>query len=164
MIDPQGGRMRIRAIPMMLRLSAQGHTDGVVNSVSKAWDLAASRGHGSISPEYMLAGIVKAGERRLHTILHRMGFRIDPSAVCELTDRPQSALSGGWLRFDQATVDLLSAARREARGMGHRYIGTEHLILAMLLEPSRPVSDYLRGQQIDAEAVRLALNDPAQHS
>jgi ATP-dependent Clp protease ATP-binding subunit ClpC len=140
--------MKIRAIPTLFRLCTSGHTDGVVNSVSAAWDLAASRGHASISPEHLLAGIIKTGERRPHTVLRRMGFQLDAKGVSDLSGPPQLGKPFGWLHFDEATLDLLSAARGQARGMGHSYVGTEHVLLALLLGPTRPASNYLREQQV----------------
>ena len=92
--------MKIRAIPTLLRLTLSRHSDGVVNSVSVAWDLAVLRGHAYVTPEHLLAGIIQASERRPRTILHRMGFQIDPGAITELTGTALLGKAGEKIRFD----------------------------------------------------------------
>ena len=41
------------------------------------------------------------------------------------------------MRFDHRTTELLLAAGRQARGLGHSYVGTAHLLLALAQEPGR---------------------------
>jgi ATP-dependent Clp protease ATP-binding subunit ClpC len=153
--------MRLRAIPTLLRLVVTGHTDGVINSVSAAWDLAVALGHLSISPEHLIAGMIKADEGRPPSILRRMRLSINSEELTELIDPAQPGRSACRCHFHQATLDLLAGARQQSRALGHHYIGTEHILLALLLGPSRPASNWLRGRKIEAEAIRLAATHSA---
>jgi len=73
----------------------------------------------------------------------------------------------GWFRrgrlrhipFTPAAKKTLESSLREAIGLGHRYIGTEHLVLGMLVEPSGVVRQILgrTGVSPTQEEVRAAV-------
>ncbi|MEW6153146.1 MAG: Clp protease N-terminal domain-containing protein [Actinomycetota bacterium] len=54
----------------------------------------------------------------------------------------------------RATVVL---AQEQARGLGHNYIGTEHVLLGLLAAPGSPAASTLAAVGVDAPAVRAAL-------
>ena len=44
-------------------------------------------------------------------------------------------------RFDEAAERVVAFAQDEARAMGHWYVGTEHLLLGLVAEPTaRPAA------------------------
>jgi Clp amino terminal domain, pathogenicity island component len=51
------GVIAVRRLFALLRLSLSGHTDGLVETVSAAWRLASSRGHGYVTPQHLLVGL-----------------------------------------------------------------------------------------------------------
>ena len=60
-------------------------------------------------------------------------------------------------RFTDAAREAVAQAQVEARGLGHRHIGTEHLLLGLLADSE---SDSARGlwlQRVDHDQVREAL-------
>jgi ATP-dependent Clp protease ATP-binding subunit ClpA len=57
-------------------------------------------------------------------------------------------------RFTHAARDAVIRAQHEAREMGQSPIGTQHLLLALLADPSGPVASALRGSGVDAASVR----------
>lgn len=57
-------------------------------------------------------------------------------------------------RFTTAAREVVVAARTEAESMNHRFIGTEHLLLAMLDERSGIAYRVLHGAGLDRAAVR----------
>jgi hypothetical protein len=73
-----------RAFVSLLRLSLAGYTDGAVNTLSAAWNLATLRGQHSVMPEHVLAGMV-ATEYGLAT-LRRLGVDVGDQLadVCDV--------------------------------------------------------------------------------
>jgi ATP-dependent Clp protease ATP-binding subunit ClpA len=75
-------------------------------------------------------------------------------------------LSRMFERFTNEARNLVVAAQDEARGLGHRYIGTEHLLLALLRPESGGPAILLRDAGVTRERVVADLEKalgPAGH-
>jgi hypothetical protein len=123
-----------RAFPSLIRLSLAGFTDGAVNIASVAWRHAAARGHLFVTTAHLLAAMATTDYRPTRTNLGRLGLdlRAYTHEVAELADPIRPGVPSRPLGFGPEVRSLLSKARLLARGMGHRYVGTEHVILALL--------------------------------
>lgn len=66
--------------------------------------------------------------------------------------------------FSIDAQDLLMSARREARRLGHEYVGTEHLLLAMTTQPTDRPGLILHGFAIDATKLRQRVESIVQTS
>lgn len=62
-------------------------------------------------------------------------------------------------RFLDQARDVVVQAQREARALDHSWIGTEHLLLALLARPDSPGSATLVRLGITADGARTALTD-----
>ncbi|GEL17620.1 Clp protease N-terminal domain-containing protein [Pseudonocardia asaccharolytica] len=60
-------------------------------------------------------------------------------------------------RFTDRARRVLMASQEDARGAGHDYIGTEHLVLGLLSEPEALAAKALAQQGINPEQVRAAM-------
>ena len=60
-------------------------------------------------------------------------------------------------RFTDRTLRVLAAAAEVARGLGHPYVGTEHLLLALYAEPESVAALVLIEAGIDRGAVEQAV-------
>src|SRR5689334_7473145 len=60
-------------------------------------------------------------------------------------------------RFTDQARELVKAAQEEARGLGHGFIGTEHLLLAMLRPASGATATILADAGLTAERVRADI-------
>ena len=60
-------------------------------------------------------------------------------------------------RFTQEARRAVVGAQTEARSLGHGWIGTEHLLLAVLAEDGSPVADALRRVGLTPENVRAEV-------
>ena len=63
-------------------------------------------------------------------------------------------------RFTDSARAAVVGAQTEARGLGHGFIGTEHLLLAVVRDPDRPVARQLAGlglthDRLHAEVVTI---------
>ncbi|MER5625708.1 Clp protease N-terminal domain-containing protein [Streptosporangium sp. NPDC002544] len=80
---------------------------------------ARAQGHDRVTADHLLTGLARLDEGVAVMTLNSLG--VDLGAT-----RPR-AISADLVR-------LTEAARREAAGLGHRYVGTEHLLLGLLHE------------------------------
>jgi len=60
-------------------------------------------------------------------------------------------------RFTQRAREVVAGAQREAEGLGHRYVGTEHILLAILNLDGGIAHDVLIETGVGAERVRQAI-------
>ena len=148
--------MQLRAILSLLRLSGRGYTDGAVNALSAARRLAASRGHPSVTPEHLLAGMAASTYRPTRSLLGRLGIDSQAHAaeILELVGPDAPRDPSRRLDFGPEFRGLLADAQELARGRGRPYVGTEHLVLSLLSGPDCPAADALRRLGASAEAIR----------
>ncbi len=57
------------------------------------------------------------------------------------------------MRFEPDAAELLLAAARNARGLGHSYVGSAHLLMALAEEPGR-LGQLLRASGVEPELLR----------
>ncbi len=62
-------------------------------------------------------------------------------------------------RFTQKAEHALEGALAAARELGHTYIGSEHLLLALTLEPDSVASKLLLARGVTGEQLRTAIGD-----
>jgi ATP-dependent Clp protease ATP-binding subunit ClpA len=60
-------------------------------------------------------------------------------------------------RFTQSARNTVVSATEEARGLGHDFIGTEHLLLGLLHQPADPGVDVLVWNGLDLATARAAV-------
>lgn len=61
-------------------------------------------------------------------------------------------------RFTPAARQVVIRAQDEARGFAHPWIGTEHLLLAVLAAPDSPAAALLAEQGVTLDTARAALD------
>jgi len=64
-------------------------------------------------------------------------------------------------RFTQKATNVLNLSLRIASEMGHTYIGSEHLLLALIREDSGIAAHYLAEREATAEKVQSAITEAA---
>ncbi len=62
-------------------------------------------------------------------------------------------------RFTEPARTVVTGARDEARGLGHAWIGTEHLLIAVLRAPQAPGAATLTGLGVTAQTCREAVRE-----
>ena len=98
------------------------------------------------------------------------GIKIDPSLMKAeereiLEDLLVTALADATSRAPSPRRPVLSPelecvleqAKRQAHAWGHRYVGTEHLIVGLLLGSPCPAADYLHRRGVTADNLRQEL-------
>ncbi|MGH3827235.1 MAG: Clp protease N-terminal domain-containing protein [Pseudonocardiaceae bacterium] len=91
--------------------------------------------HDYLGTEHLLLGLLAEGEGIGAQALASAGITLDAAraGVEEITGRGQK-MPSGHIRFTPGAKNALELALCEALELGHNYIGTEHLLFALLKE------------------------------
>ncbi len=110
--------------------------------------------HDSVGTEHVLLELT--GEDGIASMaLSALGF--DPAHIYERTESrltPGEAAPEGHIPFTAPAKRVLELTLREALKLGHNYIGTEHIILALLTEGEGTAGRVLREAGVEYDALR----------
>ncbi|SEH83500.1 Clp amino terminal domain-containing protein, pathogenicity island component [Mycolicibacterium rutilum] len=102
------------------------------NVVVESQNLAHAAGNTEISPEHLLLALFKDPDGLAVKLLAGQGVTADTvTAAVQLPARVDAELPA-LTPFDAAAKKVLELTFRQALRLGHNYIGTEHIVLAML--------------------------------
>jgi prophage maintenance system killer protein len=135
----------------------QRFTDRARRVVYLAGEEARLLGHGYIGTEHLLLGLVDEGEGVAARALEALGVSLEEvrRRVIGITghghgqDTPVGATP-----FTPQAKRVLELSLREALVLGHKYIGTEHLLLGLLREEHGIAARLLTSLGADHERVR----------
>ncbi len=112
--------------------------------------------HDYLGTEHLLLGIVREGEGVAATVLRELAIDLD--TVREMVESHVARGSyGASMKETQWTPrakTVLELAREEARLLHHQYIGTEHLLLALIREGDGVAAKALRDLDVDLRTAR----------
>ncbi|MFF5078800.1 Clp protease N-terminal domain-containing protein [Actinoplanes sp. NPDC000266] len=116
--------------------------------------LAAGRGM-PVTTGGLLHGVLAEGDNLALQILTAMD--IPPTTLTAPgTAEPLSDATGP--RFSRSAAIALELSVGEAIGLGHNYVGCEHLLIALAAEPDGAAGEVLRARGADARATRRAVS------
>jgi ATP-dependent Clp protease ATP-binding subunit ClpA len=127
-------------------------------AIAAAQREAAERRHGSVGTEHLLLGILDEGGNLALTVLGDLDVEPDdvraelvasmgPSGSEVVVPAPFTALS----------KKVLEQTAKEALGMGHNYIGCEHLLLGLIAVEEGTASQVLRRMGVELRTTRLTV-------
>ena len=129
---------------------------------------ARASGAAEVGPEHLLAGIVAQPGNLAVTVLTSM--EVDPGAVGQAlaergvtvvtpNDPAQDPAPGESVaaRFSGPAANALELAVTEAVGLGHNYVGCEHLLLGLASESEGAAGALLRDLGADYRPIRRAV-------
>jgi ATP-dependent Clp protease ATP-binding subunit ClpC len=120
---------------------------------------AGKMGSGHVGTEHLLLGLVGESEGVASQVLQKMGVSLDKvrhEIAVEVEAEGESA-SGTEPKLTPKAKRVLELAADEARRMRHNYIGTEHLLLALLREKDGLAAKVLRKMGLNLEKVRTQV-------
>jgi predicted DNA-binding transcriptional regulator AlpA len=135
-------------------------TDRARLSVVKAMEEARLLQHNFIGTEHLLLGLLAIGEGLAHECLTASGITIDATRtqVVDMIGRGPS-LPGGNIPFTPRAKKVLELSLREALSLGHNYIGTEHVLLALIREKEGVAWQALERLGLQRTAARKMVLD-----
>jgi hypothetical protein len=103
------------------------------NTVAASQDEARAAGNDKIAPEHLILGLLTEPEGLAAAAIVAQGVTLDAARRAVSAALPSA---GGevppLIPFDQRAKKVLELTIREALRQGHNYIGTEHILLALL--------------------------------
>ncbi len=119
-------------------------TDRARRVVALAQEEARMLNHNYIGTEHLLLGLIRESEGVAAKALESLGISLEAvrQQVKEIIGRGQQAPSGH-IPFTPRAKKVLELSLREADGLGHNYIGTEHLLLGLIREGSGVAAQVL---------------------
>ena len=103
-------------------------------AISDAHDTACELGHRYIGSEHIVSGLIKEGSGVAAKLLEKDGITHEKviGKIKELTGSAEPLSLETELALTPRTKRILQLSAIEARNMGHSYIGTEHILMAIL--------------------------------
>jgi ATP-dependent Clp protease ATP-binding subunit ClpA len=130
-------------------------TDRARRAVVLAQHEARLLNHNFIGTEHLLLGLVAEGDGVAAKALESLGISLAAvrQQVEEVIGHGQQVPSGH-IPFTPRAKKVLELAQREARALGHDYIGTEHILLGLLREGDGVAAQVLVRLGADLNRVR----------
>ena len=121
-----------------------------------ARDEAGRMQHDYIGTEHLLLGIIREGEGIAARVLQRLGvdFVQIQQSIEEIVNPQSGTITIGEIPFTPRAKRVLEISIDEARIHNHNYVGTEHLLLALIKEGEGVAARVLQELGADHEKVR----------
>jgi len=112
--------------------------------------------HDYIGTEHLLLGIIREGEGIAAQVIKRLGIDFEQiqRAVEEIVSPQSGAITIGEIPFTPRAKRVLELSIDEARLHSHNYVGTEHLLLALIKEGEGVAARVLNDLGADHEKVK----------
>jgi ATP-dependent Clp protease ATP-binding subunit ClpC len=138
------------------------YTDRARRVVVMAQEEARELGHNYVGTEHILLGLIHEGTGIAAQALTALGVSQDEirAQVEAIIGRGDLAsVQHGPIPFTPRTKKVLELAAREARDLGHNYIGTEHILLGLMREGAGVGAQILNSAGIEFSAVRHQIRE-----
>jgi ATP-dependent Clp protease ATP-binding subunit ClpC len=115
--------------------------------------------HDYVGSEHLLLGLIGLGEGVAVEVLRSMGLNLDNLRL----EVEKSSGSGGGtamegeIPFSPRLKKLLVLAAKEAKGLNFNFIGTEHLLLAILREGESVAARIMKNMNVDIDKVKAEV-------
>ena len=109
-------------------------TDRTRKVMQLAGQAAHRQRHEHVFPEHILIGLIEEGRGVAAKVLKNLGVRLDQllqETTSSLPPAPQREFIAVWALNSEA-ARVLAFAEEEAASLNHDYVGTEHLLSALL--------------------------------
>ncbi len=142
------------------------HFEGMTNFTPRAQHVlmlaqkeARRLNHDSVGTEHLLLALLAFSEGVAVEVLKAMGLNLDELRieVEKACGSSGGAKVGGFLPLTERLKRVLILSAVEARGMNYNFIGTEHLLLALLRDGSSVAARILKNLNISLTEVRKAV-------
>jgi ATP-dependent Clp protease ATP-binding subunit ClpC len=114
--------------------------------------------HNYIGTEHVLLGLLREEEGLAARVLQSLGITVERvrGQVVRIVGTGDE-VSHGQIPFTPRAKKVLELALREALGLGHDYIGTEHILLGLTRESDGVAARILLDFDADAERIRTEI-------
>ena len=126
-------------------------------------DEARNLRHNYIGTEHLLLGLLREEAGPAAPVLASLGVTLEETRaqVARIVGEGNEVVTGQ-IPFTPRAKKTLELALRESLALGHDYIGTEHLLLALVRQDDGVAAQILRGLDVDAARVRESFVSPGE--
>ena len=127
-------------------------------AVALAQDEARELGHKAVAPEHLLLGVLDEGGNMALEVLKALEVEADDvrSELKASMDAP-SETAPGRTRFTPLAKKALETSLRESVGLGHNFIGCEHLLLGLIATEEGVAGKVLRRMGLELRTTRRTV-------
>jgi ATP-dependent Clp protease ATP-binding subunit ClpC len=130
-------------------------TETAIKAIMLAQEEARRLGHNLVGTEQILLGLIEEGTGVAGTVLKNLGITLEKART-----EVENIIGRGFrtvpaeLPFTPKAKRLFEQSFQEARQLGHNYIGTEHLLLAITQDTEGVAAKVLQNLNVDLGDVR----------
>ena len=131
-----------------------GFTQKANTALNSAIEFAESLGHTYIGSEHLLAGLIKSEGSVANTALTSRGItfaKIESAIRTEIGIGTPTVLSPN--DFTPRSKNIIEVSVSEARSSGQNYVGTEHILLAIIKDSTCYAMSILEGMNIPVNEI-----------
>jgi ATP-dependent Clp protease ATP-binding subunit ClpC len=133
-------------------------TERAIKSVMLAQEEARRLGHNLVGTEQILLGLIGEGTGIAAIVLDELGVNLDAARIeVENVIGRGNRLVPTELPFTPKAKRIFEKSFQEARQLGHNYIGTEHLLLAITQDKEGVAAKVMDNLGVDLVKVRIAV-------
>jgi ATP-dependent Clp protease ATP-binding subunit ClpC len=136
-------------------------TDRVKKVMQIAREESVRLGNDYVGTEHLLLGLIKEGDGVAVAVMRSMGVDLDElttSIEKTITSTGGMMTIGQMLPFTPRAKKVLEIAANEARSMSHKYIGTEHLLLALMKDTESAAANALAASGLEYDRVKEEIS------
>lgn len=130
-------------------------TERAQRALVYAQEEAKNMGHNYVGTEHLLLGLLREGGGIASQVLNSLGITAEKvrAQVVSLVGNGNYNFNEGF-GYTPRTKRIMELSFYEARNLGHNYVGTEHLLLALMREGEGVAARILKDAGIDLQKVR----------
>ncbi len=132
-------------------------TDRVKKVMQLAREESVRLGNDYVGTEHLLLGLIREGEGVAIVVLKNLSVELEELAKNiekSITTSGGMMTIGQMIPFTPRAKKVLEIAAQEARSMGHKYIGTEHLLLALMKDNESAAANALGSIGVEYDRVK----------
>jgi len=131
-------------------------TDRVKRVMQLAREESARLGHDYIGTEHFLLGIIRDGEGVAVNVLENLGLDLDEvrQSIEDATATMGGSMTIGQVPFTPRAKQVLEIAAYEARALKSKFVGTEHLLLALVKDKDGSASQILSAFGVNYKMIK----------
>ncbi len=130
-------------------------TERAQRALMAAQDAAKRMGHDYVGTEHLLLGLLKEPAAPMQTMLGNINYEMAMAQTERLVGRGEGTPER--ITYTPRTKKILESSLLEARTLGHKYIGAEHLWLALMREGEGVAARVLQDLGLDLRKAREHL-------
>jgi ATP-dependent Clp protease ATP-binding subunit ClpA len=115
--------------------------------------------HNFLGTEHLLLGLIKLNQGVAVNVLHKLGLNLETVRLeieKQISRGPDPKMIGN-IPCTPRVKKVIALAQKEAKNLGHTYVGTEHLLLGLLREGDGVAVKMLRAREVDIEQTRREI-------